>query len=99
MKENNKKCICCGKVYTYCPRCEAVHSLPRWMNMFDNENCKKLFDIASDYVGGVLDKDTALLMLTDCDLSEKDHMNHNIVDAINDILGEEPKKNRKKNIE
>ena len=49
MRTNNKTCIVCGEVYTYCPNCAQFAHLPKWKNIFHNENCKKLFETVSDF--------------------------------------------------
>ena len=49
MVKNNKKCILCGKVYSYCNSCSEFDHLPRWMECYCSENCKEIFNALSDY--------------------------------------------------
>lgn len=41
----NKICRVCGTAYAYCPTCPRDASKPAWMNRFDKEPCKKIWDI------------------------------------------------------
>ena len=45
---NKRKCICCGKIYEYCPNCEKRNNNP-WMVTFDCLLCKELFNEVSLY--------------------------------------------------
>ena len=49
MVKNNKKCILCGKVYSYCNSCSEFDHLPRWMDCYCSENCKEIFNALSAY--------------------------------------------------
>lgn len=49
MVRNNKKCILCGKVYSYCNSCSEFDHLPRWMECYCSENCKEIFNALSAY--------------------------------------------------
>lgn len=69
VKKNNKKCILCGKTYTYCSRCEEFDHLPRWMEIYCSDNCKKIFNILTDYNAKILPAKEAAKRLKDCDIS------------------------------
>ena len=45
---NKRKCVCCGKVYEYCPTCKKNNNEP-WMVSFDCLLCKELFNEISLY--------------------------------------------------
>lgn len=49
VKKNNKKCILCGKTYTYCSRCEEFDHLPRWMEIYCSDNCRTIFNTLTEY--------------------------------------------------
>ena len=49
VKKNNKKCILCGKTYTYCSRCEEFDHLPRWMEIYCSDNCITIFNTLTEY--------------------------------------------------
>lgn len=46
----NRACYVCGKRYYYCSsyNCEQSKGKPRWMVMFDDENCKQIWDATSE---------------------------------------------------
>ena len=68
-KKNNKTCYTCGKVYTYCPSCGEFAHLPKWHNMFHDENCMKIFDVASAYATGLASPVEAADFLKECDIA------------------------------
>ena len=47
---NNRTCHVCGKRYYFCSsyNCEQSRDKPRWMVMFDEENCKQIWDATSE---------------------------------------------------
>lgn len=71
MKKNNKTCVCCGEVYTYCNRCKEHANEPAWKAIFHDDNCRKVFRIVSDYLGNAMTKEEAVEGLKTCNLSEK----------------------------
>lgn len=89
MIKNNKKCILCGKVYTFCNRCEEFDHLPRWMGIYCSENCRAIFNILTDYNGGHITKEEAIQKLNDCDLSYRDHFNKFNKGIIDNLMGVE----------
>lgn len=60
---HNRQCMICGKTYSYCPACHADSTKPRWMVSFDDEKCKKIWDILSANGAGDIDNATALAQL------------------------------------
>lgn len=86
--KNNKKCIVCGKVYTYCPNCAEFHSMPRWYGIFHGENCKNLYELVCDFDAGVVSKDEALERAMECDLTGMDAIPESMAKTIHAILGE-----------
>lgn len=89
MIKNNKKCILCGKVYTFCNRCEEFDHLPRWMGIYCSGNCRAIFNILTDYNGGHITKEEAIQKLNDCDLSYRDHFNKFNKGIIDNLMGVE----------
>lgn len=75
-----KKCILCGKEYEYCPKCSSKN-LPRWMSLYDSDNCRKIFNLASDYYGGDTMEELKQ-QIKECDLSEVDKYSEDIQKAI-----------------
>lgn len=95
--KNNKKCILCGKVYSFCNRCEEFDHLPRWMAIYCGDNCKTIFMTLTDYSSGNLTKAEAAATLRKCDLSKKNDFhafNRSLVNEILDIKEDEKKEEK-----
>lgn len=84
---NNRVCLCCGNAYEYCGSCRNGVNLPAWKNLFDNENCKDVFQTVSDYEQKSIDKTKAKKILDSCDL--KHTFKSNIVKLVDEITKEE----------
>ena len=101
MVKNNKTCILCGKVYSFCNRCEEFDHLPRWMAIYCSDNCRKIFSALTEYNAGNITKEQAAAELSKCDLSDKKHFhpfNQEKIDEIFDVKDEkvnEEKSNEK----
>ncbi len=87
MAKNNKTCTVCKTLYSYCPHCSADNSKPSWMNMFCSENCKNLFQAATDYYAGELTPSKAKAIVEKADLSNKDNFKPSIVKFIDELSG------------
>lgn len=85
-KRDNKKCIVCGKTYTFCNSCDEDRLKPAWMGIYHDENCKKLFDTASDYFAKIISKEEAREQFGKCDLSYKKDLHHKIAEAIDEVM-------------
>ena len=98
---NNRICLCCGNAYEYCGSCRNGINLPAWKNLFDNENCKDVFQTVSDYEQKAIDKTKAKRILASCDL--KHTFKSNIAKVVDEIVKEEKKESvtrvQKKNAE
>ena len=86
-KKNNRKCICCSTEYRYCNSCSEDRTKPAWYAIYHNENCKNIFNTASDYLAGLITKEEAKQKFDACDLSYKNKLHNKIVEAINDVYG------------
>ena len=86
---NNRICIACGKEYEYCGFCPKSLNLPVWKNIFDTENCKNIFEIASDYAQNMITKERAKERLLCCDLSNIDSFKEKVRDYSYEIMAEE----------
>lgn len=83
---NNRVCITCGKAYEYCGYCPTSKNLPMWMNLFDTENCKNIFETASDYAQSAISKEKAISKLSLCDLKNISSYRDNIKDIVSQII-------------
>ena len=86
-RKNNRKCICCSVEYRYCNTCNEDKMKPVWHTIYHNENCKNIFNIASDYLAGAITKEEARQKFDACDLSYKNKLHNKIVEAIDDVYG------------
>lgn len=93
MRTNNKTCIVCGEVYTYCPNCAQFAHLPKWKNIFHNENCKKLFETVSDFKQNEITIDEAKEKIKDVDLSYIDKVKKSISEGVDIIMKHNSKEN------
>lgn len=100
MVKNNKTCILCGKVYSFCNRCEEFDHLPRWMAIYCSDNCRKIFSALTEYNAGNITKEQAAIELGKCDLSDKEHFHPFNQSKINEIfdLNDTKKEDQKRSI-
>lgn len=88
---NNRVCLACGKAYEYCNSCPSSLNLPVWKNLFDTENCKTVFETASDYAQGAITKESARVKLSKCDINVS--FKGNIKKILKEINKEDVKEN------
>lgn len=81
--KKNKTCIVCNKKYTFCTGCAEFDRFPRWMAIYHDENCKKIFETASDFLAGEISQQVAKEQFDKCDLSGKESFHYKIQEAIN----------------
>lgn len=85
MKKRTRKCIVCGVEYTYCNNCREYASQPSWKNIYHDENCRNIMNIATEYMAGNLTKADAKSKLDDCDLTNKKNFKESILKTIAEI--------------
>lgn len=68
MAKKNRKCICCGATYEYCPTCGNGKLLPSWAIEFCSESCKTLWETATKFNLGMITKEVAQTELETLDL-------------------------------
>lgn len=85
-KKNNKTCYTCGKVYTYCPSCSEFSHLPKWMNMWHDENCMNIWNIVCDHETKLISTAEAASRLAECNLSIE-IKNDTLKKQIDNIMG------------
>lgn len=49
MAKENRTCAVCGKLYSFCTRCDEDRNKPLWYFTFCSENCKDIYDTTSKY--------------------------------------------------
>ena len=99
MKANNKKCILCGKTYTYCSRCEEFDHLPRWMEIYCSDNCRTIFNTLTSYNSKTISANEALNILNTCDLSDVDKFHEINQGLVKEVLGSKKEIEKGANVE
>lgn len=81
-----RKCIVCGKEYEYCNRCSSHATMPTWMALYHDDNCRSIMNIATEYMAGNLSKADAKAQLNNCDLSNKVNFKESVAKAVDEIF-------------
>ena len=81
-----RKCIVCGKEYEYCNRCSSHATMPTWMALYHDDNCRSIMNIATEYMAGNLAKADAKAQLNNCDLSNKANFKESVAKAVDEIF-------------
>ena len=68
---SNRKCICCGEKYQYCPSCGSDRLKPTWHSSFCSETCKDLWQTLSKYSMGFINKSQAIELINTLPLKDK----------------------------
>ena len=84
MVKDNRICFTCGKKHAYCPTCYDDRNLESWHIMFDNENCKNIFEIINKHFYKHVSTEEAIKLLNECDLTIK--FSDDVQKDIGDIL-------------
>lgn len=88
MGKINKICYVCNKSYKHCYSCPSDLQHPSWMEMFDTENCKNIFNILCKHGQKMISDEETRELLNDCDLSQKDTFAENIINHLNKVLSD-----------
>lgn len=91
-EKNNKVCVLCHRPYRYCPSCMEFKTLPKWMILFDKDNCHEIFNIVAGYNQKTTSLEDARERLLNQDLSEMGLYDIKVRETIEKIIGvtEEP---------
>ena len=85
MRKRTRTCIVCGAEYTYCNNCREHASQPSWKNLYHDDNCRNIMNIATEYMAGNITKADAKSELDKCDLTNKKNFKESVLKAINEI--------------
>lgn len=99
MTKKTRNCIVCGKEYEYCSNCKAHSSLPSWMAIYHDENCRTIMNIATEYMAGNLTKAEAKSQLDCCDLTGKGNFKESVAKTVSEILASKKPEKSNKEIE
>jgi hypothetical protein len=103
MEANKKRrCIICGKEYSYCPKCRKDKDKPVWMFTFDSQNCHDIYQVLIDEQYGHITEAEAKAALQKLDLSSKKDFDENtriLIDKILSYSGEKAVEAPKEEVE
>ena len=68
---SNRKCICCGEKYQYCPSCGNDRLKETWYSAFCSETCKDLWKTLSEYSMELINKSQAIELINTLPLKDK----------------------------
>lgn len=95
--KNNKKCLACGTVYSYCPDCSRADALkPSYFSEFCCEDCKDLWYTATKFNMSKLTKAEAKAIISALTLKPADQYVACIQRDLKNIMATEPKPRRGK---
>lgn len=83
-KNNNVKCVVCGKGYHLCMSCRDKISMKPWKVLTDTPEHYKVHQVISGYRGGIYTKDEAKIALENIDIKDK----NTYLDSVKKILDE-----------
>ena len=88
--KNNRRCIICGKEYSYCPVCGQDAKKPSWYTIFCGDNCNEIYEAVTTYRDGGCSIEAARDVLNGLDLSAVDNEGFNVTTRkqVKEILGE-----------
>lgn len=90
MARRDRKCLCCGAQYSYCPTCSVDKAKPTWMTEFCSESCKELFETATKYNLKKLTKSEAKVIIEKLELKERSAYVSCVQQDLENILAKEP---------
>ena len=90
MRKPNRTCCLCGTEYFYCPSCSDGKD-PSWKVLFDNENCKKIFNVLTQYNFKHITSDEAKVQLENCvlDVNMKERDRNMVNEIMNTVTVKE----------
>jgi len=86
-----RTCLLCQVQYDYCPYCTKDANKPKWMIMFHNANCQKIFDTLQRNFTHEDSDEVSISKLKSCDLSALNNATESINKQVKEILSKEVK--------
>lgn len=85
-KNNNVKCVVCGKGYHLCMSCRDKISMKPWKVLTDTPEHYKVHQVISGYRGGIYTKDEAKIALENIDIKDKNTYLDSVKKMLDEIL-------------
>lgn len=98
MSAKDRICLCCGKVYQYCPSCKDYDPNKTWMFLVHDENCLDVYNVWQQYRGKEISKEDAAKVLKALNITDILKSKSPVVPVLKEILDikDEPKVEEKK---
>jgi len=98
MAAKERICLCCGKVYQYCPSCQGYDPNKTWMFLVHDENCLDVYNVWQQYRGKEISKEDAAKVLKALNVTDILKSKSPVVPVLKEILDikDEPKVEEKK---
>ena len=97
-KNNNVKCIICGKGYHLCRSCKDKLAVAPYKLLTDTSEHYKVYQVVNAYRGKVYTKEEAREVLKNIDISDKDTYLDSVKKILDEILEVEKKINKVEDI-
>lgn len=95
----NRKCVCCGTAYSYCPDCSNADKLaPSWKATFCSEDCMTIWTTCTKFNMGRLTKPEAKETISALNLKPTSEYAPCVQRDLAVILKEDPKPKRSKRV-
>lgn len=94
-KNDNVKCVICGKSYHLCMSCKDKLSMTPWKVLTDTSEHYKVYQIVNGYRGGIYTKQEAKVALSNVDISDKNTYLASVRKILDEILKPEFKYEKK----
>ena len=98
-KNNNVKCIICGKGYHVCRSCKDKLAVAPYKLLTDTSEHYKVYQVVNAYRGKVYTKEEAREVLKNIDISDKDTYLDSVKKILDEILEVEKKTNKVEDID
>ena len=98
-KKDNRICKVCNESYNFCPNCAGVKVTEKYRTIFCSQNCRDIFHTLARYTMKDINKIETQELLSYLDLSKLNLFSEQIKIDIDEIMGNNKKSFKKKNIE
>lgn len=88
-KNNNVKCVVCGKGYHLCMSCRDKIAMTPWKVLTDTSEHYKVYQVVNGYRSGIYTKEIAKNALSNIDISDKDVYLDCVKKVLDEILVDE----------
>lgn len=84
----DRKCIICGKKYKYCIPCGNGSPNETWRYIYCSEDCRQLFNIASDWTANKLSAIEAKIKLDGINIPPLNNLQSSLRKNLDEIYSE-----------